>query len=162
MLEGSTVVGAVLTFQDITERKTAEAALRESNRHLERALTELRQAQQHIVKQERLSALGQMAGGVAHDFNNALSKMLGFTELLLTSPDKLKDTETVRAHLRLINTAALDAAHVVRRLREFYRPRRETEQFKSVNLNATIEEAIALAEPKWKGEAQAKGVTIQI
>jgi len=160
--DGDIIVGAVLTFQDITERKAAEAVLRKTNGRLENALTELRQAQQQAVQQERLSALGRMANGVAHDFNNALSKMLGLTELLLTSPEKLEDTETVRGHLRLINTAVQDAAHVVRRLREFYRPRRDTEQFKSVDLNAIIEEAIALTEPKWKDEAQAKGVTIQV
>src|SRR5208282_6434981 len=119
-----------------TERKGAEAALREANRQLENSLTELHRTQQEIVGQERLHALGQMASGVAHDFNNALSKMLGFTELLLTSPEKLQNLDTVREHLRLINTVARDAAQVVGRLREFYRPRRNTEQFKQVDLNA--------------------------
>jgi PAS domain S-box-containing protein len=162
MQEGNRMVGAVLTFQDITERKDAEAALREANRRLEQSLTELRQTQQQIVEQERLHALGRMASGVAHDFNNALSKILGFTELLLTSPDKLQNAETVREHLRMINTAALDAAQVVRRLREFYRPRRDTEMFQVLNLNALVEQSVSLTEPKWKGEAQAKGVTIRI
>jgi PAS domain S-box-containing protein len=162
MRDGNKVVGAVLTFQDITERKDAEEALREANRRLECSLTELRQAQQQIVEQERLHALGRMAGGVAHDFNDALSKMLGFTELLLTSPDKLHDTEMVRDHLRMINTAARGAARVVRRLHEFYRPRRDTELFKTVNLSAIIEQTISLTEPKWKSEAQVNGITIRI
>lgn len=162
MHEGKTIVGAVLTFRDITARKEAEEALREANRRLECSLTELRQAQQQIVEQERLHALGRMAGGVAHDFNNALSKMLGFTELLLTSPDKLHDTEMVRDHLRMINTAARDAARVVRRLHEFYRPRRDTELFKPVNLSAIIEQTISLTEPKWKGGAQVNGTTIRM
>jgi PAS domain S-box-containing protein len=162
MHEGNTIMGAVLTFQDITKRKDAEEALREANRRLKCSLTELRQAQQQIVEQERLHALGRMAGGVAHDFNNALSKILGFTELLLTSPDKLHDTEMVRDHLRMINTAARDAARVVRRLHEFYRPRRDTELFKAVNLSAIIEQTISLTEPKWKIGAQMNGITIRI
>jgi PAS domain S-box-containing protein len=162
MQEWGKIVGAVLTFQDTTERKGAEAALREANRQLENSLTELHRTQQEIVGQERLHALGQMASGVAHDFNNALSKVLGFTELLLTSPDKLRNAEKVREHLEMIKTAALDAAQVVRRLREFYRPRRDTEMFKVFNLNALIEQSVSLTEPKWKGEAQANGITIRI
>ena len=162
MHEGDRIVGAVLTFQDITERKDAESALREANRRLECSLVELRRTQQQIVGQERLQALGRMASGVAHDFNNTLSKILGFTELLLTSPEKLHSTETACDHLRMINTAAQDAARVVRRLHEFYRPRRDTELFKVINLNAILEQSISLTEPKWRHEAQAKGVSIQI
>jgi PAS domain S-box-containing protein len=162
MQEENRVVGAVLTFQDITERKGAEAALREANRRLEQSLTEMRQTQHQIVEQERLRALGQMASVVAHDFNNTLSKMLGFTELLLTSPDKLQNVEMVREHLQMINTAALDAAQVVHRLREFSRPRRDTELFKVFNLNTLIEQSVSLTEPKWKGGAQANGIMIRI
>jgi PAS domain S-box-containing protein len=162
MRKDSKIVGAVLTFQDITERKAAEAALREANSRLQSSLEELRRTQQRLVERERLAALGRMASGVAHDFNNALSKVVGFTELLLTSPDKLRNPEKVRERLQMINTTALDAAQVVRRLREFYRPRRDTEMFKSLNLSALIEQTVSLTEPKWKVEAQAKGVTIRM
>src|SRR5882724_4360667 len=162
MHEDGKIVGAVLTFQDITERKDAESALRESNRRLECSLVELRHTQQQMVEQERLHALGRMASGVAHDFNNALSKILGFTELLLTSPEKLHSTETVRDHLRMINTTARDAAQVVRRLHEFYRPRRATELFKVIDLNDILEQTISLTEPKWRREAQARGASIQV
>ena len=162
MHEGTTIVGAVLTFQDITKRKEAEETLREANRRLECSLAELHQAQQKILEQERLLALGRMAGGVAQDFNNSLSRILGFGELLLTSPDKLRNAEVVREHLQMINTAARDATRVVRRLHEFYRPRRDTELFKPVNLSAIIERTILLTEPQWKSGAKVKGLTIRI
>jgi DNA-binding NtrC family response regulator len=77
------------------EQKWAEKNLRENKYRLARALTELRESQQQVIQQERLSALGQMASGVAHDFNNALAKILGFSELLLTSPEKLNDPAAV-------------------------------------------------------------------
>jgi len=80
----------------------------------------------------------------------------------LTSPEKLSDTGKVRDHLRMINTIAQDAAHVVHRLREFYRPRRETERFELVDVNTIIEQSIPLTEPKWKQQAQATGSHIEI
>ena len=49
---------------------------------LENAYNELRQTQQTVMQQERLKALGQMASGIAHDINNALSPVVGFADLL--------------------------------------------------------------------------------
>jgi signal transduction histidine kinase len=144
------------------EQKWAEKNLRENKYRLARALTELRESQQQVIQQERLSALGQMASGVAHDFNNALAKILGFSELLLTSPEKLNDPAAVKKCLQMVMTAAEDGANVVRRLRNFYRERHETEVFSPVNLNALVEQAVALTEPKWKQQAQTSGVTVSI
>ena len=160
--EQDKVVGAVLTFQDISQRRGAELALQESNRRLEQTLTELRSAQQQMIRQERLRALGQMASGVAHDFNNTLSKILGFTELLLTSPEKVHDHGRVREYLRMICAAAQDGTNVVRQLRTFCRPRRETEVFDPVDLNALIQQAVTLTQPKWKQQPQATGATVEI
>jgi PAS domain S-box-containing protein len=162
MQEDDKVAGAVLTFQDVTDRKEAENALRESNRRLEKSLAELHQTQQQIVEQERLQALGRMACGVARDFNGTLSKILGFTELLLTSPEKLGSPETVCDHLRMISTAARDGSQVMRRLHEFHRPRRDTELFKIVNLNAIVKQSISVTEPRWRPAAQARGAPIQV
>jgi CheY-like chemotaxis protein len=95
-------------------------------RELREAESRLRRTQQQVVERERLRALGQMVGGTARDFNNALSKILGFTELLLTSPDKLRNAGTVVEHLRMIRTTALGAAQIVRRFHESYRPSHDT------------------------------------
>src|SRR5204862_3639699 len=51
---------------------------------VQKAYDELRRTQQVVVQQERLRALGQMASGVAHDVNNALSPIVAYSELLLT------------------------------------------------------------------------------
>lgn len=147
---------------EIDERRRAEEALRESNRRLEETLSELRWTQQQVIQQERLHALGTMASGVAHDFNNALVPILGFTELLLMAPENLDDRARVRHFLQMIRTSALDAGNVVKRLREFYRRRDEREVLLPVRLNPVVEQTLSFTQPKWKDQALANGVTIHV
>ncbi len=155
--EGLHVLSSII---DITERKRSEQALRDANHRLEVALAELASAQGKLVKRERLSALGQMASGIAHDFNNALAPIVGFTELILESPDAVAPSH--RADLRVVHTAACDAVNVVRRLREFYRPRDQQDASVPVDLVEVVEQAIAMTQPKWKDEALATGVSIRV
>ncbi len=160
--DGGSAIGFVGSVEDITERRQADDELRESKRSLERALQEVRAAQDQVVQQERLRALGTMASGIAHDFNNALAAILGFTELLCNRPENLDDKKKTLRYLQMMNTAAQDAGIVVNRLREFYRQREEGEVFAPVDLNKLIEQAVSLTQPKWKTQAEIKGVTIQI
>ena len=148
--------------QENGERVQAQEALQESNRRLEATLKELKQTQVQVIQQERLRALGQMASGIAHGFNNALSPILGFSELLLNSPETLQDNEKTTRYLQMMNTTARDAANVVRRLREFYRYRDEDEILQLVNLKRLAEQSISLTQPRWKNQAQAAGATIHI
>ena len=146
----------------VHERTRAQEALADSNRRLEEALSELKRAQRSMVEQERLRALGRMASGVTHDFNNALTPIIGFTDFLTARPQLLDDREKTLAYLTTIRTAARDAANVVNRLREFYRPRDEAEVFPLVSLDAIVRQAILLTQPKWKDESQAQGRAIEI
>ena len=122
---------------------------------------ELREAQAQIVQQERLRALGEMAAGIAHDFNNQLTAVLGFTDLLLEHPENLADKERVARALQTINTAARDAAEVVRRLGEFYRPLEDAETFALVNLRHLVEQVVSFTQPKWQQQAQSRGVDVK-
>ena len=61
-----------------------------------------------------------------------------------------------------MNTAAKDAAHVVRHLREFYRYRKQGEIFHPVNLNQLVKEVISLTQPKWKDRAQLNDINIKV
>ena len=146
----------------VDERTRAKEALAESNRKLEVALSDLHRAQETLVHQERLRALGQMASGVTHDFNNALTPIVGYTDLLLARPQILDDREKTLAHLKTVNTAAKDAAHVVKRLREFYRSRDEAEVFPLVSVDSIVTQAISMTRPKWKDQALARGVSIEV
>lgn len=151
------------------QRDRAEAALyvsneelRATNAQLGNALTELKETQQRVIQQERLRALGQMASGVAHDFNNALVPILGFSELLQISPGVLQDREKAMSYIGIIRTAAGDAANVVSRLRQFYRKQEEGEAFETVDLEKVVEQTITLTRPRWKDQAQAGGATVRV
>ncbi len=152
----------LIVARDITERKQAEQCLRETAARLEAANAQLRQAQQQLIQQERLSALERMASGVAHDFNNALAKILGFSELLLAWPEQLTDRDRVKKHLQMITCAAQDAVKIVNRLREFYRHRKDTDVYQPVDLNQLVEQAVVLTQPKWKDQVMAGGATVWI
>lgn len=150
-------------------RERAEAALdvtnedlRARNAELAEALEKLRAAQHQIIQQERLRALGQMASGVAHDFNNALVPILGFSDLLLSSSTALSDPKKARHYLQNIQTAAGDAASIVARLREFYRSHAEEMQPAPVDLAKLVEQAATLTRPRWRDQAQANGATIEL
>ena len=127
---------------------------------LQKAYEELRRTQQVVVQQERLRALGQMASGVAHDVNNALSPIVAYSELLLnTLPDL---PEVSRHYLQTINQAGGDIAQIVARMREFYRRRTETEQLNEVDVNRIIGEVTELTRPRWRDLPQREGISIQI
>ncbi len=149
-------------MRNVTDRKSVEAQLRESNRRLENALSEVKTTQRQIVQQERLHALGQMAAGIAHDFNNSLMSILGFSELLLMHPENLDNRHKVLGYLKTINTAADDSSKIVKRLSEFYRHREEGEVFPPLEINSLIRQVITLTQPKWKDQAQSVGVVIDI
>ncbi len=150
------------SMENLTLRRQAERDLLETNRELEKALEDLKAAQQQVIQHERLRALGQMASGVAHDFNNTLTPIVGFADLLLEREDLLSNKAETTTFLKLLRTSALDAANVVRRLREFYRPLDQHEELAPVDLTDLIAQVIALTEPRWRQQAQANGATIRI
>lgn len=151
-----------LYVESQNQNQLLEQKVSERTRELALALEELTRTQDRIVQQERLRAFGEMAGGVVHDFNNALMSVIGYSELLLQDPALLDDKPTVLEYLKTMNTAGRDASHVVSRLRDFYRPREDADVFVALDLNDIIEEAVALTQPKWKDQALASGRTISI
>ena len=145
---------------EIAERKRAEEQSLESNRQLMDALAELRAMQQDLVRRERFQALGHMAGGIAHEFNNVLTPIVGFAGQLLQHDDMLANPEIVRGYIQKIHTAAQSGARAVARVRGFVRA--EAGVFGAMNMAEVIESVVTFTEPKWKDEALAAGVSIGI
>ncbi|MBT5607712.1 MAG: PAS domain S-box protein [Lentisphaerae bacterium] len=114
------------------EQVTSHAA------ELEKALFEIETMQKQLVAGERLRALGNMAGGVAHEFNNSLGPVVGFTDMLLKRPDMANDAVKRSQLLSHIYTAATDAVETVKRLREFYRSREREDTVEPVSVSDLI------------------------
>ncbi|GEM_PF-6840030 len=125
-------------------------------------LRQLYEAQQQLLHQERLSALGQMASGIVHDFNNALTPILGFTSLLIEKPEILDDRETTLRYLNSCHSAGQEAAHIINRLRDFYRPRDQAEPFISLDINDVVHHAYTLSQYVWRDKAVSEGKTIDL
>jgi signal transduction histidine kinase len=130
------------------QNQLLEQRVGERTVQLETALADLQKAQRQAVQQERLSAFGEMAGGVVHDFSNALMSVIGYSDILLKDAAARTDESKVLEYLRIINTAGRDGAHVVSRLRDFYRPRGAADLFEPLDLKAIALQSIALAKPR--------------
>jgi len=143
-------------------RRSAEESLVHTHRILENTYEELRSAHEQLLRQERLKLLGEMAGGVAHDFNNSLASIQGLAETMLMYPEVLNDAVQVEEFLEMIRTAAEDAANVVKRLGEFYRERGAPSQIEPIDLNALVEQTLNLTQAKWKALTRSRGVQVEV
>lgn len=127
---------------------------------LQQAYDDLRQSQQAIMQQERLRALGQMASGIAHDINNAISPVTLYTESLLETEPNL--STRARNYLTTIQHAMDDVAQTVSRMREFYRQREAQLSLLPVNLNHLVTQVLELTRVRWRDMPMQNGVVIDL
>ncbi|MBI3368807.1 MAG: PAS domain-containing protein [Burkholderiales bacterium] len=135
-------------------------AARQAELHgaLQAAYDDLRRSQQGLLEQERLRALGQMASGIAHDINNAISPIVLYTESLLEREPGL--SERGRAQLQTISCAIDDVAATVARLREFYRQRESPSDQRPLVLNDIARHVTELTRARWQAMPQQRGAVI--
>jgi PAS domain S-box-containing protein len=119
-------------------------------------ITERRKLQDQVVAYERLRALGEMAGGVAHDFNNVLGVILARAQMLQRSAD----ATTLRG-LQIIEKAARDGAETVKRIQNFTRVRTE-QDFTRLSLNPILEDVVEMTRSRWEDDAHRQGKKIQL
>jgi PAS domain S-box-containing protein len=125
-------------------------------RNQQQAYLELQQAQDELVRSEKLRGLGQMAAGIAHDLNNMLATILGQTELLRL---RVRHPE-IQEGLQTIQTAANDGAEVVRRLQDFAR-QRGGGPLSPCDLTLLVPEVLDITRPRWREEPRRKGIVIE-
>lgn len=120
-------------------------------------VTEQKQERERAARADKLRALGQLASGVAHDFNNSLAAILGRAQLVLR---RVKDEELIRS-LGIIVTAAEDAAATVRRIQTFARKSVGSE-FELLDIGSLLRDAIEITRTRWENEARAAGLNVEV
>ena len=116
-----------------------------------------------LIREQKFRTLGSLAAGVAHNINNRLTPVLGWTEMLLerlAADEPIERAELVHA-LRVINQGAADSVETVRRLQDYSRPARVRGP-EGVQLRDVLEQLLALTRPQWDNEAARRGIRYEI
>ena len=121
-------------------------------RDLAASLEQLKQAQAQLVQSGKLAAVGQLAAGVAHEINNPLTTIGGFSEIVLR---ELPADSVLRNDVQLILREAQRARDVVRRLLDF--ARQSEPHRNSVDLNELVREVVSLM----RSAASVRDVTVE-
>ena len=154
---------AIVFFTYRTYLKNIEASMNQADqaeRHVEELshyIAEQERIREQFSQMEKLSALGELASGVAHDFNNTLAGILGRAQLIL----RTNDPEKIQRGLNIIIKTAEDGAKTVKRIQDFARQRRDHD-FEPVAIDSILFDVSEITRPRWKDRAEASNVQISL
>lgn len=134
-LQSPDIGGFVLNIRDVTERVQMETALLQSNQELETTLVNLKATQEQLIERERLAAIGHLAGGMAHEFNNIMAAVLLQADLLLNKATLPND---LQHRVKTIHESGERAAGLVQQILDF--SRKAMIQTESVELNRFLQD----------------------
>lgn len=120
ILDGDRVVGAVVTFLDITVRRTAER--------------ERKRLEEQLLHSQKLEAVGTLTGGIAHDFNNILTTVMGYGEFL---QEEIPENDPRRKYVDMIITSGERGSRLVESLLAF--SRKQAMNTTNLDINVVIE-----------------------
>jgi len=146
-------------LRQLAEHVGLALAQTELLRELQEAYQNLQRTQQLVLQQERLRALAEMAGGIAHDINNAISPVALYTDALLSSESNL--SERGRKQLQTIQLAIDDVARTVDRMGQFSRRQEEGVELTNVNLAKVCEQSMELTKARWHDIPLRNGISIE-
>lgn len=154
---------AIVFFTYRTYLKNIEASANQAEqaeRHVEELshyIAEQERIREQFSQMEKLSALGELASGVAHDFNNTLAGILGRAQLIL----RTNDPEKIQRGLNIIIKTAEDGAKTVKRIQDFARQRRDHD-FEPISIDQILFDVSEITRPRWKDRAEASNVQITV
>ncbi|RJP17065.1 MAG: PAS domain S-box protein [Candidatus Abyssobacteria bacterium SURF_5] len=143
--EDGEIKGQMCIARDATEETKREAEFKrlhesvvEANHKLEESMAKLKSAQAKLVQTEKLSAMGELISGIAHELNNPLTGIMGYTQLLLETAENDK----YRQDLEKINTAAYRCKQIIQNLLRFSRSHKPQKQ--RIDIQAVIKSVAEL------------------
>jgi signal transduction histidine kinase/ActR/RegA family two-component response regulator len=139
------------------ERERAEDAERHVE-ELSRYIAEQQRILEKFTQIEKLSALGELSSGVAHDFNNTLAGILGRAQLLQAHS---KDPAEIQRGLDIIIKTAKDGAKTVKRIQDFARQHRDND-FEPVAVEQLLSDVSEITRPRWKNRAETANIYINL
>jgi signal transduction histidine kinase/ActR/RegA family two-component response regulator len=154
---------AIVFFTYQTYLKNVEASAKQAEQaelhvqELSHFIAEQERIREQFSQMEKLSALGELASGVAHDFNNTLAGILGRAQLIMRS----NDPEKIQRGLNIIIKAAEDGAKTVKRIQDFARQRRDHD-FEPISIDQILLDVSEVTRPRWKDRAEASNVQISL
>ncbi|WP_372846827.1 response regulator [Pontiella sp.] len=118
---------------------------------ISRDITQEREIEKHLRQQQKMNAIGGLAGGVSHDFNNILTAILGYVALCMNS---VEEDSKVYGYLKEIVKAGDRATKLVRQILTF--SRQEEQEFQPMELQPIIEDSVSMVQTTMK-----KNITIE-
>ncbi len=112
---------------------------------ISRDITQEKAIEKHLRQQQKMNAVGELAGGVAHDFNNILTAILGYVALCMNS---VKEDDKLYGYLNEVVKAGDRATKLVRQILTF--SRQEEQEFQPMELQAIIEDSLSMVETTMK------------
>jgi PAS domain S-box-containing protein len=144
-IENSETIGSVVIVSDLREQKKAEEERRrmheevvDANVKLRDSMARLQAAQEQLIQAEKLSALGELISGVAHELNNPLTGVMGYSQLMMNA----NTPPELRRNLERINKEAVRCQKIVQNLLAF--ARRHHPERKLADMNEVLRSTIDL------------------
>ena len=123
-----------------------------------RDITNRRKMEERLDQMERAGVVSRLSAGIAHDFNNLLAVILTNTDVAL----RKADNPEVRAALEHIRGAGARGSDKVRQIQTMGGSSRPTEEFRPLYVNPLVEEVLEITEPRWRDEAESRGIRYSI
>lgn len=117
---------------------------------------EHRKIVQSLIRSSKLNALGELTGGIAHEFNNILMPIIGYTEIL---KNEINDHQLLN-YIDMIQSSALDGEKIVKRIQEFTVAKKKDKEI--IEIDDIISKSVEIAKPKWVLESKLNNKNIDI